>query len=98
MGLGLWLFPGHESQKPAATTAPPRLGLTLVLVILVLTGVGLAVWGLGRLNPDLGGWSNLPQGRDGKLRGGFVMIPILQWDVVNRCTGSPSSNFWTASS
>ena len=84
LALGLWLLAGYDSQKPAATTAPPRLGLTLVLLILVLTGVGLAVWGLGRLNPDLGRMVKIFL-KVGVVSfgGGYAMIPILQWEVVN---------------
>ncbi len=47
-------------------------------------GVGLAVWGLGRLHPDLGRMTQIFL-KIGVVSfgGGFVMIPILQWDVVN---------------
>jgi len=62
----------------------PRLGLTLALLALVLFGVGLAVWGLGRLQPDLARMTQILL-KIGVVSfgGGFVMIPILQWEVVN---------------
>jgi chromate transporter len=84
MALGLWLFPGHGPHNTATPTAKPRLRLTLVLVTLVLLGVGLAVWGLERLQPDLGRMAQIFL-KIGVVSfgGGYAMIPILQWDVVN---------------
>ncbi|MGA9756645.1 MAG: chromate efflux transporter [Desulfobaccales bacterium] len=84
MALGLWLLPGQSFPKPASPMARPRLGLTLALLALVLLGVGLAVWGLGRLQPDLARMTQILL-KIGVVSfgGGFVMIPILQWEVVN---------------
>ena len=84
MALGLWLLPGQSFPKPASPMARPRLGLTLALLALVLFGVGLAVWGLERLQPDLGRMTQILL-KIGVVSfgGGFVMIPILQWEVVN---------------
>jgi chromate transporter len=84
MSLGLWFFPGQDSRNPAVTTTKPPLGLTLALLALVLFGVGLAIWGLGRLQPDLGRMAQIFL-KIGVVSfgGGYAMIPILQWDVVN---------------
>jgi chromate transporter len=84
MALGLWLLPIQSFPKPASTAARPRLGLNLALLALVLLGVGLAVWGLGRLQPDLARMTQIFL-KIGVVSfgGGYVMIPILQWEVVN---------------
>jgi chromate transporter len=84
MVLGRWLFAGHDSQNPEVTTSKPRLGPTLALVILALFVVGLGVWVLGLLHPDLGKMAQIFL-KIGMVSfgGGYVMIPILQWDVVN---------------
>ncbi len=84
MALGLWFVAGHDSQNPALTTTKPRLGSTLAMVALALLGVGLMVWTLGRLQPDLGRMAQIFL-KIGVVSfgGGYAMIPILQWDVVN---------------
>ncbi len=84
MALGLWLWPIQESQNPPVATSKPRLGLTLAQVLLALVGIGLTVWGLGRLQPDLSPMAQIFL-KIGVVSfgGGYVMIPILQWDVVN---------------
>ncbi len=84
MVMGLWYCPCHDSQNPAVTTTKPRLGPTLTLVTLALFVVGLTVWGLGRLQPDLGKMAQIFL-KIGVVSfgGGYAMIPILQWDVVN---------------
>jgi len=65
-------------------TVKPKLGLTLALVTLALFGVGLGVWGLGWLQPDLGRMTQIFL-KIGVVSfgGGYAMIPILQWEVVN---------------
>ena len=84
MALGLWLVAGHDSQNPVLASTIPRLRQTLALVILTLFGVALAVWVLGRLQPDLGKMAKIFL-KIGVVSfgGGYAMIPILQWDVVN---------------
>ena len=84
MALGLWFLPVHDSRNPAVASTIPRLGQTLALVTLALFGVGLVVWGLGRLQPDLGKMAQIFL-KIGVVSfgGGYAMIPILQWDVVN---------------
>lgn len=54
MALGLWLWPVHVPQNSPVIIAKARWGPTLAQATLVLFGIGLAVWGLGRLHPDLG--------------------------------------------
>ncbi len=84
MALGLWLLPGQGPRNPTVATVNPKLGRTLVLVILALFGVGLGVWGLGWLQPDLGRMTQIFL-KIGVVSfgGGYAMIPILQWEVVN---------------
>jgi len=84
MALGLWLFAGHDSQNPAVASTIPRLRQTLALVTLALFGIALVVWGLGRLQPDLAKMAKIFL-KIGVVSfgGGYAMIPILQWDVVN---------------
>jgi chromate transporter len=84
MALGLWLWPGHSMQNSPVATTKPGLAPTLALITLVVCGVGLAVWVLGRLHPDLGRLAQIFL-KIGVVSfgGGYAMIPILQWDVVN---------------
>jgi chromate transporter len=84
MVLGLWLWPGQSGQNPPIATAKASLFPTLALITLVLGGVALAVWVLGRLHPDLGRMAQIFL-KIGVVSfgGGYAMIPILQWDVVN---------------
>jgi len=84
MALGLWLGPVHSRQNPPVVTTKPSLAPTLALITLVLGGIGLAVWVLGRLHPDLGRMAQIFL-KIGVVSfgGGYAMIPILQWDVVN---------------
>jgi chromate transporter len=86
MALGLWLWPGHGQggQDLPNAAAKPGLSPTLALAALVLGGIGLAVLVLWRLHPDLGRMAQIFL-KIGLVSfgGGYVMIPILQWDVVN---------------
>ncbi len=84
MALGLWLLPVQGPRNPAVATVNPKLGRTFALVTLVLFGVGLAVWGLGWLHPDLGRMTRIFL-KIGVVSfgGGYAMVPILQWEVVN---------------
>ena len=56
----------------------------MALVTLALFGVGLGVWGLGWLQPDLGRMARIFL-KIGivSFGGGYAMVPILQWEVVN---------------
>jgi chromate transporter len=84
MVLGLWLLPGQSGQNFTSATGKPGLTPSLVQIALVLCGIGLAVWVLGRLHPDLGKMTQIFL-KIGMVSfgGGYAMIPILQWDVVN---------------
>lgn len=84
MALGLWLLPGQGPRGPMVATVTPRLGRTLALVTLSLCGVGLGVWGLGWLQADLGRMTQIFL-KIGVVSfgGGYAMIPILQWEVVD---------------
>jgi chromate transporter len=84
MAIGFWFITGHDYQHPAATSTKPRLGQTSALALLTLLGIGLVVWTLGRLHPDLGRMAQIFL-KIGivSFGGGYAMIPILQWDVVN---------------
>ena len=56
----------------------------LVHIIATLVGLALAVWGLGKLSADLGLMSLIFL-KIGVISfgGGYAMIPILQWDMVD---------------
>jgi chromate transporter len=84
MALGVWLWPSHSPQNLPVPTSKPRLTPTLALITLALVGIGLAIWVLGRLHPDLGRMAQIFL-KIGVVSfgGGYVMIPILQWEVVN---------------
>ncbi len=84
MALGLWLLPGQRPGNPTVATVNPKLGRTLALVTLALCGVGLGVWGLRWLHPDLGRMTQIFL-KIGLVSfgGGYAMIPILQWEVVD---------------
>jgi chromate transporter len=84
LALGHWLLPDPNSPQPVVTSAKPALGRILALAALVSFGVGLAVWILWRLQPELGRMAQIFL-KIGVVSfgGGYVMIPILQWEVVN---------------
>ncbi len=84
MASGLWLVPVQGPRIFALVTVKPRLGRTLALITLVLFGVGLGVWALGWLHADLGRMARIFL-KIGVVSfgGGYAMVPILQWDVVN---------------
>ncbi len=84
MALGLWLWPDPGAHNPPVSTSKTSPGTTVALVALVLCGVGLAVWVLERLHPDLGKMAQIFL-KIGVVSfgGGYAMIPILQWEVVN---------------
>ncbi|MGP8050979.1 MAG: chromate transporter [Desulfobaccales bacterium] len=84
IALGLWLLPVQGPRIFALVTVKPRLGRTLALITLVLFGVGLGVWALGWLHADLGRMARIFL-KIGVVSfgGGYAMVPILQWDVVN---------------
>lgn len=73
----------HGPHQPAATPAP-ALGLTLVLVAVVLVGLALAVGGLWYLSSEMGLMSLIFL-KIGVISfgGGYAMIPILQWEMVD---------------
>jgi chromate transporter len=85
--LGLTAFGGLAMVEPMRKMAVDKQGWLRqeeFLDGLALFGVGLGVWGLGWLQPDLGRMTRVFL-KIGVVSfgGGYAMIPILQWDVVN---------------
>jgi len=82
LGRKLTALPG--SPDPGAAKAAPRPGLAVVQVAGSLSVLTLLVWGLGQLNKQLGLMSIIFL-KIGVIAfgGGYVMIPILQWDMVD---------------
>jgi chromate transporter len=76
--------------SPQATPAEfsvdpvPDPGIILVEIMATLVGLSLVVWGLINLNSDLGLMSLIFL-KIGVISfgGGYAMIPILQWDMVD---------------
>jgi chromate transporter len=83
----LCLKPRAESASPGAVAAPLPVGLTReVAALLVLLGGAGAVWlGLRHYSPLLASLAAL-MAKIGVISfgGGYVMIPVLQWEVVDR--------------
>ena len=73
-----------EPPRPVAASTP-RWGKTLVQVAVVLAGLALAVAGLWRFSSQVGLMSLIFL-KIGVISfgGGYVMIPILQWEMVDR--------------
>ena len=81
--LGL-RFAREESGSPAPTGPPPETGLIVTQMAGTALAVTLAVWGLWNLDRNLGLMSLIFL----KISvlafgGGYAMIPILQWDMVD---------------
>lgn len=78
-------FPHGEHATHQSATPTPALGLTLVQVAVVLAGLALVVGGLWHLSSEVGLMSLIFL-KIGVISfgGGYVMIPILQWEMVDR--------------
>jgi chromate transporter len=85
LALGRKLGALSESPGPAAAGAPPHPGQVVAQVAGSLVVLALAVLGLGLINKQLGMMSLIFL-KIGVIAfgGGYVMIPILQWDMVDR--------------
>jgi chromate transporter len=83
--LTRWFPHGEHATHQSAATPTPALGLTLVQVAVVLAGLALVVGGLWRLSSEVGLMSLIFL-KIGMISfgGGYVMIPILQWEMVDR--------------
>ena len=82
--LGRRLFP-YSGPQPDVLAAPaPEPMIILIQIMATLVGLSLVVWGLFKLNSDLGLMSLIFL-KIGVISfgGGYVMIPILQWDMVD---------------
>jgi chromate transporter len=83
--LTRWLSPPEpESFRPLASLVP-NLWRTLAYAAVVLAGLALAVAGIWRLSSQVGLMSLIFL-KIGVISfgGGYVMIPILQWEMVDR--------------
>ena len=83
--LARWLPHAEPEPLRPMASSPPRLGKTLVQVAIVLGGLALAVAGIWRLSSQAGLMSLIFL-KIGVISfgGGYVMIPILQWEMVDR--------------
>ncbi len=82
--LGLRFSPQAGSHAEVLSDSSPEPGIILIQIMAALVALGLLVWGLGRLNHDLGLMSIIFL-KIGVISfgGGYAMIPILQWDMVD---------------
>ena len=81
--LGLRFSPQATPAEFSVDPAPDP-GIILVEIMATLVGLSLVVWGLINLNSDLGLMSLIFL-KIGVISfgGGYAMIPILQWDMVD---------------
>ena len=80
-----WKFSPHAGSPTEVISDPtPEPGIILVQIMATLVGLGLVVWGLGNLDSALGLMSLIFL-KIGVISfgGGYAMIPILQWDMVD---------------
>jgi chromate transporter len=82
--LGLRFDPQAGSSTEVLSAPSPEPGILLIQIMATLVLLGLAVWGLGSLDSTLGLMSLIFL-KIGVISfgGGYVMIPILQWDMVD---------------
>lgn len=82
--LGWKLLPLPESAVKETASSVPNTGLVVTQVIGALTMLAIVVWGLWIVNKQLGLMSFIFL-KIGVIAfgGGYVMIPILQWDMVD---------------
>jgi chromate transporter len=83
--LGWKLLPLPESAVEETASSVPNTGLAVTQVIGALTMLAIVVWGLWIVNKQLGLMSLIFL-KIGVIAfgGGYVMIPILQWDMVDQ--------------
>jgi len=82
--LGLKLAREEGSVSVTPTGPAPDPGLIMTQMVSTLMALALAVWGLWKMNHNLGlmSWIFLKVGVVA-FGGGYAMIPILQWDMVD---------------
>jgi chromate transporter len=82
--LGWKLLPSPGSADAGTAGSAPNPGLVVIQVAGSLTVLTLMVWGLWNVNNQLGLMSFIFL-KIGVIAfgGGYVMIPILQWDMVD---------------
>ncbi len=82
--LGLRFSPLTGSATEDLWTPSPETKIILAQIMATLVGVALVVWGLWNLNSTLGLMSLIFL-KIGVISfgGGYAMIPILQWDMVD---------------
>ncbi len=82
--LGLRLAREESSGSAAPTGPPPEIGLIVTQMAGTALAVTLAVWGLWNLDRNLGLMSLIfLKISVVAFGGGYAMIPILQWDMVD---------------
>lgn len=84
LGLGLRLTQEEGSHSTIPIGPTPNLGLITIRVTGATMAIALGVWGLWNLNHNLGLMSLIFL-KVGVVSfgGGYAMIPILQWDMVD---------------
>jgi len=86
LGLELWWGGGEIPPIGEELSREPRTAAKTTAVRILAVGGGLSAlaWGLGRLDPVLGQLTVIFL-KIGAISfgGGYVMIPILQWEVVD---------------
>ena len=85
LGWELWFSPAGRPPGEASSGPRPALMPTLIQVPAALALLAALVWGLKHWDLLLGqiAWIFLKIGAI-SFGGGYVMIPILQWEVVDR--------------
>jgi chromate transporter len=82
--VGLKFSPQLNPTTELFSGPKPETKIIVVQIMATLVGLGLLVWGLSSFNHDLGLMSLIFL-KIGVISfgGGYVMIPILQWDMVD---------------
>jgi chromate transporter len=84
LALALKLAGGEPSEMATPSAPIPNPGFIIVQAVGAVAAIALAIWGLWHLDRTLGlmSWIFLKISVV-SFGGGYVMIPILQWDMVD---------------
>jgi chromate transporter len=84
LALALKLAGGEPSEMATPSAPIPNPGFIIVQAVGAVAAIALAIWGLWHLDRTLGlmSWIFLKISLV-SFGGGYVMIPILQWDMVD---------------
>jgi len=92
--LGFRLAREERWERASFTGPAPDHGLIITHMAITVTALALGVWGLWKLDRNLGlmSWIFLKISVVA-FGGGYAMIPILQWDMVDRLGWLTSRQF-----